>query len=290
MHRMWQPLQGRVLTACCRTAQAALWRSRQHFRTEMTVMMASAPKVPAKTMPRASFSASSTAMKNVLSPSSEKRIRRNPDTAPSLKGLSPSSPGTPPRVAQALLVCKVFVWQCTTENVVHSTPYIPKVKSDRFEACRSSFTLHCAMHSHMGPPELCVWSLAGSSKHLSAVQRRSLQWAGSLPGMNAEDTSVTGAATARPSAALAAPAQPSAASATSAALFARRRTCKFKVTARVAQMHPATLRTNPVNASDLQYVASCAHCSAVQHAVPSLDSIRAHAFHKAVACRRLSEL
>ena len=61
----------------------------------MKVMMASAPKVPAKTMPRGSFSASSTAMKNVLSPSSEKRMSRKPDSAPSLKGLSPSTPAAP---------------------------------------------------------------------------------------------------------------------------------------------------------------------------------------------------
>ena len=59
----------------------------------MTVMTPNAPKVPANTTLRDSFSASSTAMKNVLSPSSENRISRNPDSAPSLKGLSPSTPG-----------------------------------------------------------------------------------------------------------------------------------------------------------------------------------------------------
>ena len=59
----------------------------------MTVMTPSAPKVPANTTLRDSFSASSTAMKNVLSPSSENRISRNPDSAPSLNGLSPSTPG-----------------------------------------------------------------------------------------------------------------------------------------------------------------------------------------------------
>ena len=31
-------------------------------------------------------------MKNVLSPISEKKIRRNPDTKPSLKGESPTRP------------------------------------------------------------------------------------------------------------------------------------------------------------------------------------------------------
>jgi len=152
----------------------------------------------------------------------------------------------------------------------------------------SHFIVQCTVT--WGLQNSVYWSLAGSTKHLSAVQRRSLQWAGSLPGMNAEDTSVTGAATARPSAALAAPAQPNATSATSAALLARRRACKFKVAARVAQMHPATLRTNPVNASDLQCVACCTHCGVERHAVPSLKSIRVHALRHAVACRRLSEL
>ena len=58
----------------------------------MTVMTASAPKVPANTTPLLSFRASSTAMKKVLSPSSEKRMSRNPETIPSRSGESPTRP------------------------------------------------------------------------------------------------------------------------------------------------------------------------------------------------------
>ena len=60
----------------------------------MTVMTARAPKDPAKTSLRRNgyLSANSTAMKKVLSPSSEKKMRRKPETRPSLRGESPSSP------------------------------------------------------------------------------------------------------------------------------------------------------------------------------------------------------
>ena len=60
--------------------------------TEMTDMTARAPKVPPKTSTLFSLSARSRAKKNVLSPSSENKIRRNPDTIPSLNGESPMSP------------------------------------------------------------------------------------------------------------------------------------------------------------------------------------------------------
>lgn len=69
-------------------------RSGSRKRTEMTVMTPKAPKVPRKTSPCDCFSASSRAMKNVLSPSSENKMRRNPDTTPSLKA------GSPPMAAQ----------------------------------------------------------------------------------------------------------------------------------------------------------------------------------------------
>lgn len=58
----------------------------ERWPTDMRVMTARAPKVPRKTRVLDSFSASSTAMKKVLSPSSEKRINRKPDSTPSLKG------------------------------------------------------------------------------------------------------------------------------------------------------------------------------------------------------------
>ncbi len=58
----------------------------------MTVMTASAPNVPVNTAGLDCLSASSSAMKNVLSPISEKKIRRKPDTNPSLKGESPTIP------------------------------------------------------------------------------------------------------------------------------------------------------------------------------------------------------
>ena len=61
-------------------------------RTEIMVMTARAPKDPANTKPLFSFNASNTAMKKVLSPSSENRMSRNPETMPSRKGLSPTSP------------------------------------------------------------------------------------------------------------------------------------------------------------------------------------------------------
>ena len=61
-------------------------------RTEIMVMTVRAPKDPAKTKPLFSFSASKTAIKKVLSPSSEKSMSRNPETMPSRKGLSPISP------------------------------------------------------------------------------------------------------------------------------------------------------------------------------------------------------
>ena len=48
-------------------------------------MTARAPKVPANTTPLFCFKAKSTAMKKVLSPSSEKRISRNPETRPCWK-------------------------------------------------------------------------------------------------------------------------------------------------------------------------------------------------------------
>jgi hypothetical protein len=54
--------------------------------TEMRVITARAPKVPRKTRDLDSFNASKTAMKKVLSPNSENRIKRKPDNTPSLKG------------------------------------------------------------------------------------------------------------------------------------------------------------------------------------------------------------
>ncbi len=58
----------------------------------MTVMTARAPKVPAKTALLGCLKASRSAMKKVLSPISEKNIKRKPETNPSVKGLSPTIP------------------------------------------------------------------------------------------------------------------------------------------------------------------------------------------------------
>ena len=52
--------------------------------TEMTVITANAPNVPAKTLPLLCCVASSTAMKNVLSPISLKKMSRNADRKPSV--------------------------------------------------------------------------------------------------------------------------------------------------------------------------------------------------------------
>lgn len=59
---------------------------------EMTVMTANAPKVPINTVLRDCCKARRTAMKKVLSPISDSKIRRNACTKPSLSGLSPTSP------------------------------------------------------------------------------------------------------------------------------------------------------------------------------------------------------
>jgi hypothetical protein len=58
----------------------------------MTVMAAKAEKVPMKTRARDRFVANRRAMKKVLSPSSEKKMRRKPETTPSVKGVSPRMP------------------------------------------------------------------------------------------------------------------------------------------------------------------------------------------------------
>mmetsp|Transcript_13885 Transcript_13885/g.23477 ORF Transcript_13885/g.23477 Transcript_13885/m.23477 type:complete len:228 (+) Transcript_13885:735-1418(+) len=64
------------------TPSSMRWRSSPR-NTEMKDMMARAPKVPTKTALCGCFSASNTAMKNVLSPISEKKINRNADAKPS---------------------------------------------------------------------------------------------------------------------------------------------------------------------------------------------------------------
>ena len=58
----------------------------------MTDMTARAPKVPAKIRALFSLRARSNARKKVLSPSSENRMRRKPDTIHSLSGESPIKP------------------------------------------------------------------------------------------------------------------------------------------------------------------------------------------------------
>ena len=68
------------------------WCSVWPRATEMTVMMASAPKVPVNTAAFDCFSARSRAMKKVLSPISEKNMSRKPDTKPSRSGVSPTRP------------------------------------------------------------------------------------------------------------------------------------------------------------------------------------------------------
>ena len=70
--------------------------------TDITVMMASAPNVPANTRPLFFFSASNTAMKKVLSPSSENKMSRNPDTNPSLNASLPIDPEVSKHVVQQL--------------------------------------------------------------------------------------------------------------------------------------------------------------------------------------------
>ncbi len=60
--------------------------------TDMTVITARAPKVPANTKPLFFFKASNTAMKNVLSPNSENSIRRNPEISPSRNASLPNEP------------------------------------------------------------------------------------------------------------------------------------------------------------------------------------------------------
>lgn len=60
--------------------------------TEMTVITASAPKVPANTIPLGCLSASSSAMKKVLSPISLNKMSRKPETNPSRRGESPTMP------------------------------------------------------------------------------------------------------------------------------------------------------------------------------------------------------
>ena len=62
--------------------------------TEMTVMMPRAPKVPINTKGFDCFSESRSAMKKVLSPSSEKKINRNPDTMPCWNSPSPWTAST----------------------------------------------------------------------------------------------------------------------------------------------------------------------------------------------------
>ena len=60
----------------------------------MTVMMPRAPKVPMKTRGFDCLSESRSAMKKVLSPSSEKKINRNPDTMPCWNSPSPWTAST----------------------------------------------------------------------------------------------------------------------------------------------------------------------------------------------------
>jgi len=64
-------------------ASSATWNT-WPMPTEMTVITASAPNVPANTLPLLCCVASSTAMKNVLSPISLKKMRRNADRKPSV--------------------------------------------------------------------------------------------------------------------------------------------------------------------------------------------------------------
>mmetsp|Transcript_15310 Transcript_15310/g.42818 ORF Transcript_15310/g.42818 Transcript_15310/m.42818 type:complete len:222 (+) Transcript_15310:725-1390(+) len=56
-------------------------------------MTARAPNVPTNTSVLLCCNASSIARKNVLSPISENKMRRKPETKPSVKGLSPTTPG-----------------------------------------------------------------------------------------------------------------------------------------------------------------------------------------------------
>lgn len=107
--------------------------------TEIIDITASAPNVPAKTRALFSFSANRRARKKVLSPSSEKRIRRKPDTIPSLKGESPISPANPSKIAGKHLT-QINEWLKIDEYTVWLQVSNPDLRS-----YQSMFDHHCVL-------------------------------------------------------------------------------------------------------------------------------------------------